>query len=119
MGLAAVFAVPGPITSDQSTGTNQLLRHGAIPFTGMADILEILPRSKQPIQATIPTVSDDERTLLETLEYPLHIDDLARRLGLVVPTVSSRLLQLELKGLVTSLGGKIFERNVNYRLTSD
>jgi DNA processing protein len=107
-----VFAVPGPITSEQSRGTNKLIRQGAVPCTGTSDILETLPNARRCQPAVAPNVDADERELLTTLEYPLHIDDIARRLACDLPTVSSRLLQLELKGLVTAQGGKIFERSM-------
>ena len=61
-----------------------------------------------------PNIDADERELLASLEYPLHIDDIARRLACDLPTVSSRLLQLELKGLVIAQGGKIFERSMSW-----
>jgi DNA processing protein len=37
-----VFAVPGPITSKMSAGTNNLIKEGVHPTTEAADILEIL-----------------------------------------------------------------------------
>ena len=36
-----VFAVPGPINSKQSDGTNELIKQGAIPITSYKDILYI------------------------------------------------------------------------------
>lgn len=105
-----VFAVPGPITSEQSMGTNKLIRQGAVPCTGTSDILETLPNVKRSQPTRAPDMNEAERELLASLEYPLHIDDIARRLACDLPTVSSRLLQLELKGLVIAQGGKIFER---------
>lgn len=35
-----VYAVPGNITSASSVGTNNLIKEGAIPFTGIEDILQ-------------------------------------------------------------------------------
>ena len=46
----AVFAVPGPVTSSQSTGTNRLLSDGAVPALEAAQILAELgipPRSRR------------------------------------------------------------------------
>src|SRR6187549_4051766 len=37
-----VFAVPGEITSALSSGSNGLLRQGATPATGVADVLEAI-----------------------------------------------------------------------------
>lgn len=51
----AVFAVPGPVTSSQSTGANLLLSDGAVPALDAAQILAELgvaprprPRAGQP-----------------------------------------------------------------------
>ena len=35
-----VFALPGPITSVNSSGTNRLIKDGAMPLTGPMDVLE-------------------------------------------------------------------------------
>jgi DNA processing protein len=40
--------------------------------------------------------------------YPVHIDDLVRRLAMESGNLSGILLQLELKGIVTQLPGKLF-----------
>ena len=37
-----VLAVPGPISSEYSKGTNRLIRQGATPITCSEDILEVL-----------------------------------------------------------------------------
>jgi DNA processing protein len=42
--------------------------------------------------------------------YPLHIDDLARKLSIKPGKLSSILLQLELKGIVHQSPGKLFSR---------
>ncbi|MGD8448384.1 MAG: hypothetical protein PVF36_04050 [Desulfobacterales bacterium] len=42
--------------------------------------------------------------------YPLHIDDLARKLSMKPGKLSSILLQLELKGTVLQSPGKLFSR---------
>ncbi|MEW6327712.1 MAG: hypothetical protein AB1487_08985, partial [Thermodesulfobacteriota bacterium] len=62
--------------------------------------------------ACIPQdISPEERDILVLVEeYPQHIDELVRRGNLVVQKVSSILLNLELKGLVQQLPGKLFVR---------
>ena len=43
-----VLAVPGPINSEYSKGTNRLIRQGAVPITCSDDILEVL-KEKNPV----------------------------------------------------------------------
>lgn len=43
-----VAAVPGPVTSTMSVGTNQLLRDGAVCVTGPDDVVELLGDMGQP-----------------------------------------------------------------------
>lgn len=99
-----VFAVPGPIFSPRSEGTNHLIRNGAGLVTRAGDILEALDMSaaasQQEVRAALP---DDpvEAAVLALVGYePLHIDDLQRRTSMPVHEVSATLAVLELKGFV-------------------
>ena len=57
----------------------------------------------------ISRLSPDERLVFESLEpYPVHIDDIARKLSIEPGRLSSILLQLELKGFVQQSPGKYF-----------
>lgn len=104
-----VFVVPGPITSEQSAGTNRLLKFGAIPCLGASDILELFDVTPQLSQNSL-IINDEERTLLETLDRPLHIDDLIRALEILPSLISSQLSLLELRGLVEHQGGGVYAR---------
>jgi DNA processing protein len=103
-----VFAVPGPIFSRMSEGTNQLIRDGAGLITSGQDILEALNlsavASQQEVQAALP---DDpiEAAMLRLVSYdPQHINELGRQCELPFATVSATLALLELKGLVRQAG---------------
>lgn len=107
-----VFAVPGPIFSRMSEGTNQLIRDGAGLVTSGQDILDALNLSavvsQQEIQAALP---DDpiEAAMLRLISYdPQHIDELGRQCELPIATVSATLALLELKGLVRQAGSMQF-----------
>jgi len=54
--------------------------------------------------------ADEEKILNELGPYPIHIDKLVRQVSFSAGKVSSLLLQLELKGLVTQSPGKLFTR---------
>ncbi|MCX7746988.1 MAG: DNA-processing protein DprA [Clostridia bacterium] len=121
-----VFAVPGNVNSDNSKGTNRLIRDGAKLVTSVEDILEELNISLQVnpnLNASknrentlvLKGLDSDERKIAECLmEEPLHIDTLARKCGTTIGAVNSLLVMLELKGVVEQLPGKVFKlRNVD------
>ena len=54
-------------------------------------------------------LSDDEICVFKALEpYPVHIDDLARKISMTAGRLSSALLKLELNGLVQQAPGNLF-----------
>jgi DNA processing protein len=56
-----VMAVPGPVTSDQSAGTHELVRDGAMLITGASQVREAcssLTATPGPTSATTPRESD-------------------------------------------------------------
>ena len=114
-----VFAVPGSINSFKSTGTHTLIKQGAKLVEQAGDIMEEISHGFDASGAvdnragdvnTAPTpLSPLETAVLRVLEpYPLHIDDLIRKLGLEASDLSSTLLSLELKGIVQQEPGKFF-----------
>jgi DNA processing protein len=118
-----VFAVPGPVDSDASGGTNELLRQGAILCRDADDILEELlglaamndraPASAPPPPAAPPPPPLDatERRVWDFLAAePRHLDDMVQALGLDVPQLSALLLMLEMKKVVRRLPGNRYER---------
>ncbi|MGH1365512.1 MAG: DNA-processing protein DprA [Calditrichia bacterium] len=110
-----VFAVPGNINSAASEGTNALIRQGAKLVLSADDIFDELPMlQKDPVhQARIipPNLDKRERRLLEELVVdPVHIDHLVQELEESSASILSRLLKLELMGLIRQLPGKRFMR---------
>jgi DNA processing protein len=104
-----VFAVPGSILTPQSEGTNKLIEQGARPLLRMTEILDALKLEQIPEkQATRKTISasQEEKKLLDYLNQdPRHIDEICQVSGLPIQTVSATLTMMELKGLVTQVGG--------------
>ncbi|MCK9519084.1 MAG: DNA-processing protein DprA [Dehalococcoidia bacterium] len=119
-----VFAIPGPIFSRQSAGTNQLIRESTAKLVatpeqlceelnllavgGQVQLLEqpseapdkggrVAPQG----QAGKPATTPEEGKMLHWLQdAPKHIDEIVRASGLPVALVSSTLQLMELKGLV-------------------
>ncbi|RMG27263.1 MAG: DNA-protecting protein DprA [Methanobacteriota archaeon] len=110
-----VFAVPGNINNPKSKGTNRLIQQGAKLVTSVDDILEeihIQIKQKQAREKPLPpNLNALERQLLEHLTHePKHIDKLVSELKESPSAILSRLLTLELMGLVKQLSGKMFVR---------
>ena len=68
------------------------------------------PKQRQQLPLFIE-LSLEEKQLLNELKQPTSLDELALKSKRSIATVAALLLQLELKGVVRSLGGKTFERS--------
>jgi DNA processing protein len=107
-----VFAVPGPIDTPSSAGTNALIRDGAVLVRGGEDIIEELEgvRAAAP-PAPAPELDEVQRRLWDFLaEGARHLDEMAQRLGLPVPQLSGALTMMEMKKVVRRLPGNRYER---------
>ena len=115
-----VFAVPGNVGAEGSRGTNQLIKEGAKLVESSEDILEeILPQwsreKEMPLKREIPVpdLTKEEGVLYKLLgEIPLHIDAIIRESEWDPGKVSSLLLNLELKGLISQWPGKCFTKKM-------
>lgn len=99
-----VFAVPGPITSSLSQGTNVLLNQGATAITSMSDILDTLGILKQSKTAEMARGdSPEEQEILDILQNgPLLFDEIVRTIKRDSKEIGSLLSLMELKGLIQS-----------------
>ncbi|MGD8720600.1 MAG: DNA-processing protein DprA, partial [Desulfobacterales bacterium] len=116
-----VFAVPGSVQSFKSIGTHTLIKQGAKLVENAQDVLEEIagplfegirlddrppPTKKEP-----PALTTEEAIVCGALEpYPIHIDDLGRKLSMAPGKLASILLQLELNGFVEQSPGNFFTR---------
>jgi DNA processing protein len=110
-----VFAVPGPVDSAASGGTNALIRKGAILVRGVDDILEELEGVRAPTaSATVeppPGLDDVQQRVWEFLaERPRHLDEMVQHLALPVSQLSGMLMLLEMRKVVRRLPGNQYER---------
>ena len=107
-----VFAIPGSIHSPQSRGCHALLKQGAKLVETAQDVLEEL---RLPASGAAAPGAERETTnedpLLAALGFdPVTLDALAARTGWGAAELSSRLLGLELDGLIARLPGQLFQR---------
>lgn len=124
-----VAAVPGPVTSAASTGTNRLLRDGAACVTGADDVVELLgPMGTAPLWPAHPAGTPGGRSVDGPAEGPdvrgvehlgpdavrvwheldggrgRRVDELVVAAGLGHRAVRTALAGLELEGVVVGDG---------------
>lgn len=115
-----VFAFPGKISDKYSQGCLRLIKnHKANLVTGSADIIECMnwdlskdAGTKQPVQQSLFTELNEQEKmifdfLLQTEKSP--IDTIFLKIQLPQSTISGVLLQLEMKGVIAALPGKVFK----------
>ena len=110
-----VFAVPGPITSQQSTGANHVIQRGLGKLVTCAqDVLEELNLGPIERQAElVEQLPEDpvEALLLEHLSTaPTHVDELSRAIQRPVHETAAAMATLELKGLIQQVGPMTYAR---------
>ena len=108
-----VLAVPGPITSVTSRGTNRLIRDGATPLVSVDELLalygaHIATPMPQPPQCTL--TATEARVLACLTTEPAHVDALALNVGLPIGELLGTLLGLEIGGLVEASSGGRYRR---------
>jgi DNA processing protein len=107
-----VAAVPGPIDSDQSRGSNQLLRDGAVLIAAPEDALALLGVSAPKITAPPPLLPESEQKVWDAIaEGFVDTDALPGATGLTIAECLAAITSLEIMGLVEcSLAGEIRRR---------
>ncbi len=113
-----IFAIPGSIFSPKSNGTNALIRDSQAKLAlSPDDIIAEYPHHRPEPESLIeqfnqlPNLSADEQKIYALLSHePIHIDTLAEHSGLDVSDVLILLFELEMKGVVRQLAGKLFQR---------
>lgn len=119
-----VYAVPGDPLDVGASGPNRLIQDGAKLIFGAEDVLEEMYLSRQlklPISQEHGKTAPSEASgiskldkslgrLLNCLDGPLHLDEIAVKTNLPAADVTSGLIQLELKGLVEELTKGVFQR---------
>lgn len=117
-----VMALPGPITSRTSMGTNLLLRDGATPLLSLEDLFACYPgkggqaREGSPVpgpppEPALPILApEDARVHAALTEAPRLADDLAESLAIPMPDLLARLAMLELEGHAVARPGGRYAR---------
>lgn len=112
-----VFAVPGSPLDPRATGTNALLRQGAILTETADDVIMALafhasrPRPPQPALATTAppplALEDLQAEIMSRMgTTPVETDELVRQIGAPASAVTAAILDLEFAGLLTRHPGQ-------------
>lgn len=103
-----VYAVPGNINSQFSMGTNLLLRDGATPLVVIDDLLREMNVEVKDVKVEKMNLSGDEMDIYNVIKQNngISVDDISHILNKKTPELSAILTILEIKGAVTSYGGK-------------
>lgn len=108
-----VYAVPGSIYSEQSKGTNQLIKSGAIPFLNVTDIY---PKNSMELQDSKLfnniQLSDKENIIINSINNSsgASLNEIIDKSGLKANEVMITLTELELKGFIELINGKYLKK---------
>jgi DNA processing protein len=110
-----IFAVPGPITSAVSRGTNRLIVQGAKLVQTAEDVWREYLDAPRPVltaeeKEQRPQLAQEERELLTQMSLPLHFDQLLTLSGWPANKLAALLTMWEIRGLIRQLPGKNYQR---------
>ncbi|MCD5396250.1 MAG: DNA-processing protein DprA [Candidatus Pacebacteria bacterium] len=103
-----VFAVPGPIYEETSSGCHLLIQKGAKLVTSPDQILQFFGVSFKKRKTKIEGTDEEKIILNLLLDKTLHIDQIIQKSKVKPQKVLQILSKLELEGKIKNLGGNIF-----------
>lgn len=106
-----VMTVPNSIFSENSTGSNKLLRDGAHLILESDDVLEILGFENVKPPSIEPRFdSEAEIIIYNFLNEPKNIDEVITETGLSIQQFNIAISMLEIKDLIQTTNGKICKK---------
>lgn len=100
-----VMAVPGPITSNTSTGTNNLIKTGAVPVTDIDDILSALNINSQTEKFDVLGANPEETKIIDLFKRGITDINQLQMISKLPPDVFSQTMtMLEISGKIHPLG---------------
>ncbi len=116
-----VFAIPGPINSWASKGTNGLIKQGAKLVEDIDDIIEELgphlksviskegQKDRNPETDKSNLVNNGVDSILKSLgDGPVHINTLIKMTGIQAKEILSELIRMEMEGIIKQLPGNVY-----------
>ncbi len=106
-----VLAVPGSIFSENSRGTNKLIKRGGFPVSSAEDVLDAFGVTRENENFKLDLEKQDlspvEKTVLAALGEPIAKDDLIRKLNMPPAEINPALMAMQLNGLIKESGGEL------------
>ncbi|MCH3963999.1 MAG: DNA-processing protein DprA [Clostridium sp.] len=112
----SVMAVPGSIFSEESRGTNRLIKQGAYPLTNIEDIFQILEVEYETRSVEFDKKSDNltktEQKIYSIIgDTPIHIDDISKIANVDIKQLYELLFELQLKKQIICLSGNYYVKD--------
>lgn len=105
-----VMAVPGSIFSEQSKGSNKLIRDGAYPVTCMEDIFRLLHinYTTNGMRKSVSLNRMQQKLYSILSDNPIHIDDILKATNIDINHLYELLFELQLKDEIMCLAGNYY-----------
>ncbi len=112
-----IFALPGPVSSSKSVGTNRLIKcfQGCCvtePNDIIADFPQFSPQNKK--ESKLEQLDMNEQIVLGALEDEAqHFSFLIEKTSLDAKTLNSLLTRMEIRGLIIRMAGNYFQKKID------
>ncbi|KZL94471.1 DNA-processing protein DprA [Clostridium magnum] len=105
-----VVALPGSIFSNQSKGTNKLIKDGAYPFTDFEDLFAFLGiKHIGNSEKNISRLEGIKKKISDIIsDTPIHIDDIFARTNIDIKRLYELLFELQLENVVICISGNYY-----------
>ncbi|MCL2755874.1 MAG: DNA-processing protein DprA [Firmicutes bacterium] len=108
-----VYAVPGPITSVASRGTNAIIKDASCAIiTDVNDVLQsfgVVKEDKMGAEKTFVQLSFDEKVIMDIIgSDEVHFDEIIEKSNMSVKNATTLLTNMEMSGLIEKLAGNQF-----------
>jgi DNA processing protein len=105
-----IWAVPGDITRVGSAGPNSLLDRNLPPYLSPNDLAQYFNIKKTDSPPQLNLSKEEENIFNAIPKSGIHIDKLIEALQLDITELSSKVIMLELKGLIKHQGAGVYRR---------
>jgi DNA processing protein len=101
-----IYAIPGPITSTNSRGTNYLIQNNLAKI--ITNISDLIPSVTQKELFSNIDLNPEEKKIINLLQIEeLSIDDLSLKLNTDIATLSTQISLLSLKNIIEEKNNKL------------
>ena len=108
-----VMAVPGSIFSEESKGTNKLIKDGAFPLTASNDIFNLMGiEMRNEKEAVVKCFNSEINKGIYNIinDIPLHINELIRITNIDIKQLYEVLFEMQIKNEILCLSGNYYVR---------